>query len=72
MKQGIHPDYHEVTVVCACGATFKTGSTKPGDVIKVDICNKCHPFFTGKQKIVDIAGRADKFREKHNLNKKDN
>ena len=47
MKQSIHPDYHEVTVVCACGETFKTGSTKKGDVIKVDICSKCHPFFTG-------------------------
>lgn len=67
MKQGIHPDYHEVTVVCACGATFKTGTTKPGKELKVDICNQCHPYFTGKQKVVDIAGRADKFREKHNI-----
>ena len=56
MKQDIHPDYHEVTVVCACGETFKTGSTKKGDTIKVDICSKCHPFFTGKQKLVDTGG----------------
>lgn len=71
MKKGIHPDYHEVTVVCACGETFKTGTTKPGTELKVDICSKCHPFFTGKQKVVDIAGRADKFREKHNITKKE-
>lgn len=45
MKPDIHPDYHEVTVVCACGATFKTGTTKKVDTLKVDICNKCHPFF---------------------------
>ena len=53
MKQGIHPNYHEATVVCACGATFKTGTTKDTDIIKVEICNKCHPYFTGKQKLVD-------------------
>lgn len=67
MKQGIHPDYHEVTVVCACGATFKTRSTVPGDKLKVDICGKCHPFYTGKQKMVDTAGRVDKFKKKYNL-----
>ena len=52
MKENIHPNYHEVTVVCACGETFKTGSTKKDNVIKVEICNKCHPYFTGKQKLV--------------------
>ena len=46
MKKDIHPDYHEVTAVCACGATFVTGSTKKGDVLKVDVCSKCHPFYT--------------------------
>ena len=64
MKEAIHPDYHEVTVVCACGESFKTGSTKKGDVIKVDICSKCHPFFTGKQKLVDTGGRVDKFNKR--------
>ena len=65
MKEAIHPDYHEVTVVCACGETFKTGSTKKSDVIKVDICSKCHPFFTGKQKLVDTGGRVDKFNKRY-------
>ena len=46
MKEKIHPDYHEVTVVCACGNTFKTGSCVKGDTLKIDICNKCHPFYT--------------------------
>ena len=65
MKESIHPDYHEVTVVCACGESFKTGSTKKGDVIKVDICSKCHPYFTGKQKLVDTGGRVDKFNKRY-------
>lgn len=67
MKEKIHPDYHEVTVTCACGETFQTGSTKPGNEIKIDICNKCHPFFTGKQKLVDTGGRVDKFKKRYNL-----
>ena len=67
MKQGIHPNYHEATVVCACGATFKTGTTKDTDTIKVEICNKCHPYFTGKQKLVDAGGRVDKFKKKYGL-----
>ena len=46
MKKDIHPDYHEVTAVCACGATFVTGTTKKGDVLKLDVCSKCHPFYT--------------------------
>ena len=63
MKQGIHPEYHHDAVVkCACGNTFTTGSVK--EELKVDICAKCHPFFTGKQKIVDIGGRVDKFNKK--------
>ena len=65
MKQGIHPDYHQVTVTCACGETFTTGSTKKTDSIKVDICSKCHPYFTGKQKLVDTGGRVDKFNKRY-------
>ena len=65
MKQGIHPEYVEATVKCACGETFKTRSTKPE--LRVDICSKCHPFFTGKQKFVDAGGRGDKFKKKFNL-----
>jgi len=65
MKENIHPNYHRVTVKCACGNEFETGSTKAGDVIKVDICSKCHPFFTGTQKIVDAGGRVDKFNKRY-------
>ena len=67
MKQDLHPDYHKVKVTCACGETFETMSTHQGDEIKVDICNKCHPFYTGKRKIVDSSGRVDKFKKKYNL-----
>ncbi|HHW20500.1 MAG TPA: 50S ribosomal protein L31 [Thermodesulfovibrio thiophilus] len=63
MKEKIHPEYKEAKVVCACGETFITRSTKP--VIKVDICSKCHPFYTGKQKIVDAEGRVEKFIKKY-------
>ena len=63
MKEGIHPAFHTATVTCACGATFQTGSTK--EQIRVDICSACHPFFTGKQKFVDTAGRVEKFRKKY-------
>ena len=63
MKKGIHPEYGECTVICACGNTFKTHSTKKE--IRVEICSKCHPFFTGKQKFVDSAGRVEKFRKKY-------
>lgn len=67
MKEAIHPDYHEVTVNCACGNSFKTASTVAGDTIKIDICNKCHPFFSGKQKLVDTSGRVEKFKKKFNV-----
>ena len=67
MKQGIHPEYKDAVVKCACGATFTTRSTK--SELKVDICSKCHPFFTGKQKLVDAGGRVDKFNKKYNLAK---
>lgn len=63
MKEKIHPEYKEAKVVCACGETFTTRSTKT--LIKVDICSKCHPFYTGKQKIVDTEGRVEKFMKKY-------
>ena len=63
MKQNIHPEYKESTVTCVCGNVFETRSTT-GD-IKVEICSKCHPFFTGKQKIMDTAGRIEKFNRKY-------
>ncbi len=67
MKAGIHPNYKIVTVQCACGETFQAGTTKDVDVIKVDICSKCHPFFTGKQKLVDTGGRVDKFKKRYGI-----
>lgn len=70
MKQDIHPDYHEVKAVCACGAEFVTGTTKKGDVLKVDVCSKCHPFYTGKQKHVDSGGRIDKFNKRYGTKQK--
>jgi large subunit ribosomal protein L31 len=63
MKNDIHPHYMEATVRCACGTEFVTGSTK--DNIRVEICSKCHPFFTGKQKLMDTAGRVERFRRKY-------
>ncbi len=63
MKEGIHPKYKEAKVVCACGETFTTKSTM--DNIRLDICSKCHPFFTGKQKLVDAEGRVEKFKKKY-------
>lgn len=65
MKQGIHPKYEKAVITCACGSTFETRSTK-GDM-HIDICNLCHPFYTGKQKIVDTAGRVEKFNKKYNI-----
>ena len=63
MKQGIHPDYTETTVACACGNTFQTLST--ADSVHTDICSVCHPFYTGKQRLVDTAGRVDRFKKKY-------
>ena len=63
MKENIHPKYGRATVRCACGETFVTGSTK--SELKVEICSKCHPFFTGKQKLVDSGGRVDKFKKRY-------
>jgi len=65
MKEGIHPKYVEATVECACGAVIKTRSTRGS--FKIDICSKCHPFFTGKQKLLDSAGRVERFRKKYGL-----
>src|SRR6202020_896970 len=63
-KTGIHPNYHEIKVVCACGNNFTTRSTNKGD-IHAEICSNCHPFFTGKQKLVDTAGRVERFTKKY-------
>jgi len=64
MKAGIHPAYEEINVICACGHTFKTRSAHKGD-IRVEICSNCHPFFTGRQKLVDTEGRVDRFQKKY-------
>lgn len=65
MKDKIHPDYHKTTITCACGESFETGSTK--EKIKIDICSRCHPFFTGKQKFVDTGGRVERFKRKYGM-----
>lgn len=65
MKEGIHPKYEEAVLTCACGNTFTTRSTKKE--IHVEVCNKCHPFYTGKQKLVDTGGRVDRFKKRFNL-----
>lgn len=65
MRKDIHPEYVDCTVTCACGNTFTTKSNK--NEIRVDICSKCHPFFTGSEKIVDSAGRVEKFKKKYAL-----
>ena len=64
MKPDIHPRYNEITVTCACGNTFRTRSTYEGD-LHVEVCSSCHPFYTGQQKIVDTAGRVEKFRRRY-------
>jgi len=65
LKKDIHPAYKEATVRCACGETFTAGSTK--EQLKVEICSKCHPFFTGKQKLVDSGGRVDRFKKRYGI-----
>ena len=67
MKAGIHPDYQQTTIRCACGNVINTRSTKKE--IKVEICSKCHPFFTGKQKLVDTSGRVDMFKKRYGMGK---
>ncbi len=68
MKADIHPAYNEIDVTCSCGSTFKTRSilTKP---LHIEVCSQCHPFYTGKQKIVDTAGRVEKFRQRYGMKK---
>lgn len=63
MKKDIHPELHKVTVQCACGNTFETTSTK--DDMRLEICSECHPFFTGKQKLIDTAGRVERFKRRY-------
>ncbi len=67
VKAGIHPEYVETTITCACGEVIHTRSTRPG--LRVEICSKCHPFFTGKQKLVDTAGRVERFQRKYGRKK---
>ena len=66
MKADIHPAYEEVTVTCSCGSAFKTRSTAGRD-LNIEVCAQCHPFYTGKQKLLDTAGRVDKFRQKYGM-----
>jgi len=65
VKEKIHPNYVEATVVCACGTTFQTRSTKPS--LHTEVCSKCHPFFTGEQRIVDTAGRVERFKRRYGM-----
>ncbi|MFI5272458.1 MAG: 50S ribosomal protein L31 [Ktedonobacterales bacterium] len=65
MKSGIHPNYVQATVTCACGNTFTIGSTR--ETLKVDVCSKCHPFYTGTQRMLDTTGRVERFRRRFNL-----
>ena len=67
MKSGIHPNYAPTTIRCACGETIETGSTRQN--IRIEICSKCHPFFTGRQKLVDTGGRVDRFNRKFGIEK---
>lgn len=67
MKKDIHPKYQDAKIICACGEVIETRSTKPE--IRVEICSKCHPFYTGKQKLVDTGGRVDRFKRRFNMGK---
>ena len=67
MKEGIHPNYKPMVIKCACGATWETSSTK--ESISFEVCSKCHPYFTGKQKLVDTGGRVDRFKKRFGLGK---
>ncbi|MFC5280866.1 50S ribosomal protein L31 [Arcanobacterium canis] len=70
MKKGIHPEYHDITVSCTCGATFGTRSTLDRDELRIDVCSACHPFYTGKQKILDTGGRVARFEARYGKRKK--
>ena len=65
MKPELHPTYHDISVTCSCGNTFQTRSTFSDEQLHLDVCSACHPFYTGQQKIVDTAGRVDKFRRRY-------
>ncbi len=65
MQTSIHPNYKEITVTCSCGNSFNTKSALTKDVIHIEVCSQCHPFYSGKQRLVDSAGRVDKFRQKY-------
>lgn len=65
MKADIHPNYHSIKMTCSCGSSFETGSTINKEVVTLDVCSQCHPFYTGKQKIVDTAGRVEKFKSRY-------
>ena len=69
MKAGIHPEYADTTVVCSCGNKFTTKSTQHGGELHVELCNECHPFFTGKQKLVDTGGRVERFERRYGARK---
>ena len=69
MREGIHPELHKVTVQCACGSSFETHSTR--DEIRVEICSECHPFFTGKQKLVDSTGRVERFKRRYGISEQE-
>ena len=66
MKIDIHPEYNDIEIICSCGENFTTHSTINKRVLNIEICSKCHPFYTGKQKVVDTAGRVEKFQKKYN------
>ncbi len=69
MQADIHPKYNDVQVTCSCGHSFTTGSTLGKEALSIEVCSQCHPFYTGKQKLVDTAGRVDKFRQKYGMKK---
>lgn len=69
MQKEIHPKYSQIEVTCSCGNKFKTGSTYKKEALHIEICAECHPFYTGKQKIIDTAGRVDRFRQKYGFSK---
>ena len=71
MKPNIHPEYKDIKVVCSCGSTFITRSTMGKEQLSLEVCAKCHPFYTGTQKIVDTAGRVDRFRQKYGMKGKE-
>jgi large subunit ribosomal protein L31 len=71
MKPDIHPKYKEVKVTCSCGSVFMTRSTMERDTLSLEVCSACHPFYTGTQKIVDTAGRVDRFKKKYGFSSKD-